>query len=42
MARDPMYFTSARAERELGYRSRGYAEGVRDAIDWFAHMGYLR
>ncbi|HSC99982.1 MAG TPA: hopanoid-associated sugar epimerase [Casimicrobiaceae bacterium] len=42
MARDPMYFTSARAERELGYRSRGYAEGVRDAIDWFSQMGYFR
>jgi len=42
MARDPMYFTSARAERDLGYRARRYTEGVRDAIDWFAHMGYLR
>jgi len=42
MARNPMYFTSARAERELGYRARGYAEGVRDALEWFAHMGYLR
>ena len=42
MARDPMYFTSARAERELGYCARGYGEGVRDAIDWFGRMGYLR
>ena len=27
-----MFFTSAKAERELGYRSRPYQEGVADAL----------
>jgi dihydroflavonol-4-reductase len=42
MARKPMYFTSAKAERELGYRSRPAVEGLRDAIDWYRSRGYLR
>jgi dihydroflavonol-4-reductase len=42
MARKPMYFTSAKAERELGYRSRPAVEGLRDAIDWYRSCGYLR
>ena len=42
MARDPMYFTSAKAERELGYRARGYVDGLRDAIAWFRAAGYVR
>jgi dihydroflavonol-4-reductase len=42
MARKPMYFTSAKAERELGYRSRPAVEGLRDAIDWYRRCGYLR
>lgn len=42
MARKPMYFTSAKAERELGYRSRPAVEGLRDAIDWYRSGGYLR
>ena len=42
MARKPMYFTSAKAERELGYRSRPAAEGLRDAIHWYRSCGYLR
>ena len=42
MARKPMYFMSAKAERELGYRSRPAAEGLRDAIHWYRSCGYLR
>jgi dihydroflavonol-4-reductase len=42
MARKPMYFTSAKAERELGYRSRPAVEGLRDAIEWYRGCGYLR
>ena len=42
MARKPMYFTSAKAERELGYRSRPAVEGLRDAIEWYRNCGYLR
>ncbi len=36
-----MYFTSAKAERELGYRPRSADEAVRDAIAWFRSAGYL-
>jgi dihydroflavonol-4-reductase len=42
MARKPMYFTSAKAERELGYRSRPAGEGLRDAIAWYRSHGCLR
>jgi dihydroflavonol-4-reductase len=36
-----MFFTSAKASRELGYRARPHAEGLRDAIGWFRDAGYL-
>ncbi len=41
MAATPMYFTSAKAERELGYRARTYVDGLRDAIAWFRTTGRL-
>ena len=41
MSRYRMFFTSAKAERELGYRSRPYREGVADALTWFRTAGYL-
>jgi dihydroflavonol-4-reductase len=41
MSRYHMFFTSAKAERELGYRSRSYREGVVDALAWFRTAGYL-
>jgi dihydroflavonol-4-reductase len=41
MAKHRMFFSSAKAERELGYRARPYAVGVEDAITWFRHAGYL-
>jgi dihydroflavonol-4-reductase len=41
MARKRMHFTSAKAERELGYRSRPAVEAVRDALDWYRRHGYL-
>ena len=41
LARYRMFFTSAKAERELGYRSRPYQEGVVDALAWFRKAGYL-
>jgi dihydroflavonol-4-reductase len=37
-----MFFTSEKAERELGYRSRPYQQGVADALGWFRAAGYLR
>ena len=42
LAKDRMFFTSAKAERELGYRARPYIEAIADAIDWFRARGYLR
>lgn len=40
MARKFMYFSSAKAERELGYTPRPAREGLRAAIDWFRQYGY--
>jgi dihydroflavonol-4-reductase len=42
MAKHRMFFTSLKAERELGYRARPYAEGLVDAVRWFRDAGYLR
>jgi dihydroflavonol-4-reductase len=42
MARHHRYFSSAKAEHELGYSARPYAEALRDAVAWFAQHGYLR
>jgi dihydroflavonol-4-reductase len=42
MARKTMYFSSAKAERDLGYTYRPALDAVRDAIGWFAEHGYLK
>jgi dihydroflavonol-4-reductase len=39
LARKKMFFTSAKAERELGYRSRPAVEGLADAVAWFRAAG---
>jgi dihydroflavonol-4-reductase len=41
MAKYKMFFTDAKARRELGYTSRPYREGLADAIAWFRAAGYL-
>jgi len=41
MSKNLMFFTSAKAESELGYRARPYAEGIKDAIAWFRQAGRL-
>ena len=41
LARYRMFFTAAKAERELGYRARPYAEGLREAVDWFRAAGQI-
>jgi dihydroflavonol-4-reductase len=41
MARYRMFFSSAKAMRDLGYVARPYAEGLRDAVEWFRGAGYL-
>jgi dihydroflavonol-4-reductase len=42
MSRHYMFFTNAKAKRELGFVARPYLEGLRDAVDWFRGAGYLR
>lgn len=41
MSRYRMFFTSAKAEHDLGYHPRPYAEAVTDALAWFREAGRL-
>jgi dihydroflavonol-4-reductase len=41
MARYRMFFTAAKAERDLGFRARPYLPALEDAIRWFRQAGYL-
>ena len=41
MARKRMYFSSAKAERELGYSHRPASLAFEDALEWFRAQGYL-
>ena len=41
MASHHMYFSSAKAERELGYSARPYREALKDALEWFRARGYV-
>jgi dihydroflavonol-4-reductase len=42
MARHHMFFSSAKAERDLGYAARPYAAGLSDALAWFRQAGYVK
>ncbi len=42
MTKKRMYYSSAKAERELGYRSRPAGEAIRDAVEWFRANEYLK
>jgi len=42
MAKHHMFFTSARAEAEIGYRAQPWGEAVADAIAWFKDAGMIR
>jgi dihydroflavonol-4-reductase len=41
MARHHMFFSDAKARRDLEYCSRPYREAIVDAIAWFQNAGYL-
>ena len=41
MARHNMFFTDAKARRDLGYASRPYQQGIADALAWFYEAGML-
>jgi dihydroflavonol-4-reductase len=42
MAKNRMFFTSAKAERELGYKARPADAAINDAIQWFREAHYIR
>jgi dihydroflavonol-4-reductase len=42
MSRKKMFFSTAKAARELGYAPRPARQGVADAVAWFREAGYLR
>jgi dihydroflavonol-4-reductase len=42
MSRKKMYFSSAKAARDLGYAPRPAREAIADAVAWFAANGYLQ
>ena len=41
MARKKMFFSSAKAEAELGYQARPPEDALADAVAWFRQQGYL-
>jgi dihydroflavonol-4-reductase len=41
MSKAHMFFSSAKATRELGYTARPHAEAIADALHWFGAQGYL-
>ncbi|CAI3943191.1 Nucleoside-diphosphate-sugar epimerase (WcaG) (PDB:2X4G) [Commensalibacter communis] len=42
MSYKKMFFSPAKAEKELGYRHRPAHEAIKDAVDWFRQQGYVR
>ncbi|HEY3908887.1 MAG TPA: hopanoid-associated sugar epimerase [Stellaceae bacterium] len=42
LAKKKMYFSAAKAARELGCRPRPAREAISDAVSWFEGNGYLR
>ncbi len=42
LASHHMFFTSAKAESELGYRARPYVQALIDALSWFRDAGMLK
>jgi dihydroflavonol-4-reductase len=42
MAKHRMFFSSAKAQRELGYTARPWEEALTDAIGWFRTEGLIR
>ena len=42
MSRHHMFYSSAKAQGELGYRARPWQEAVADAVAWFRQAGTIR
>jgi dihydroflavonol-4-reductase len=41
MGRKKMFVTSAKAERELGWKTVGVETALRQSVDWFRAHGYV-
>lgn len=42
LAKKKMFFTIAKAKRDLGYAPRPAEDGLRDAVEWFRANGYIQ
>ncbi len=42
MSRHKMFFSSSKAQSELGYRARPYRDALADAVTWFKNAGHIR
>jgi dihydroflavonol-4-reductase len=42
MSEHHMFFSAAKAERELGFSARPYREALADAVKWFTQAGYIK
>jgi len=42
MSKYQMFFTTTKAERDLGITARPFTEALADAIEWFRGAGYLK
>ena len=42
MSKKLMFFSSAKAQRELGYRIRPARQALQDAVSWYRDNGYLK
>lgn len=42
MSKHLMFFSSAKAERDIGYKARPYPEALKEALAWFRGNGQLR
>jgi dihydroflavonol-4-reductase len=42
MAKQPMYYDSSKAVRELGLPQSSLKAAIKDAVDWFVSKGYVK
>jgi dihydroflavonol-4-reductase len=42
MSKYRMFFSSAKAERDLGYKARPYPEALKEALEWFRGNGQMQ
>ena len=42
MSQHAMFYSSAKAQAELGYRARPHREAIADAVAWFRQAGMVR